>query len=173
MIVNFSRCFAWLLEHEGGFVADPLDNDGGCTNLGCTKRTYEDWIGRSVTVDEMRALTPDDVEPIYRARYWKPVQADLLPHGLDWMLFDWAVNSGPRTASKALQRLVMVRDDGVIGPNTMDAMARCETRRLIDGLHQERADFYGGLSTFHRFGKGWMRRNDETYMQALALFEGR
>ena len=45
---NFDKCLAMLLEHEGGYVNDPMDN-GGMTNLGVTRRVYEDWMDRPVT----------------------------------------------------------------------------------------------------------------------------
>lgn len=61
---NFDKCLEMLLEHEGGYVNDPMDN-GGMTNLGVTRRVYEDWMDRPVTEQEMRDLTPDDVAPIY------------------------------------------------------------------------------------------------------------
>ena len=52
-----------LLKHEGGFVNHPRD-PGGMTNLGVTKKVYEKWMGREVTEQEMRDLTPEMVAPI-------------------------------------------------------------------------------------------------------------
>ena len=69
MQINFPLCMRWLLQHEGGFSNHPED-PGGATMLGVTKATYEDYIGRSVTIDELKALTQEDVEPTYRTRYW-------------------------------------------------------------------------------------------------------
>ncbi len=136
---------------------------------GVTKATYEDYIGRSVSIDAIKALTQEDVEPIYRSRYWDKVQGDSLPSGIDWMVFDWAVNSGPRRASQALQRAVGSRADGVIGPNTLDAVARCNDVETVDKIHAEREAFYRSLSTFPTFGRGWLRRAEETMEQATNL----
>ena len=60
MTGNFEKCLEYVLHHEGGFVDHPQD-PGGATNLGCTKATWEKWIGRPCTVAEIKALTPDDV----------------------------------------------------------------------------------------------------------------
>ena len=168
MIVNFQRCFWWLLAHEGGFVNHPED-PGGATNLGVTKAVYEDWIGRSVTIDTIKGLTKEDVEPIYKKRYWNRIKGDLMPSGLDWMLFDWAVNSGPSAPVKTLQRNIGVRVDGSIGPKTMDALSRCDTAPTMRDIYESREAFYRRLSAFPTFGKGWLRRNDETYEQAQSL----
>ena len=62
---NFDHSLEMLLHHEGGFVNHPKD-PGGVTNLGVTKKVFEKWVGREVSVDEMKALTPTDVAPIYK-----------------------------------------------------------------------------------------------------------
>ena len=98
---NFDKCFEMLLAHEGGFVNHPED-PGGATNLGVTKRTLQNYLGRHVSMDEMRNLTPEDVKPIYRKNYADAVCFDDLPAGLDWAMLDWAVNSGSGRAAKAL-----------------------------------------------------------------------
>ena len=57
---NFDKCLEMLLSHEGGFVNHPED-PGGITNLGVTKKVYDEWTGRESTEQEMRDLTPEDV----------------------------------------------------------------------------------------------------------------
>ena len=169
MQINFPQCMTWLLQHEGGFSNHPED-PGGATMLGVTRATYEDYKGRAVTTDELKALTQEDVEPIYRTRYWDACQADSLPSGVDWMAFDWAVNSGPKRASQALQRAVGSRADGIVGPKTLDAVAKSTNDlETIDKIHAQRESFYRSLSTFDVFGRGWLRRNDETMEQASNL----
>ena len=107
---NFDKCFEMLLAHEGGFVNHPED-PGGATNLGVTKRTLQNYLGRHVSMDEMRNLTPEDVKPIYRENYADAVCFDDLPGGLDWAMLDWAVNSGAGRAAKALQKIVGAKQD--------------------------------------------------------------
>ena len=102
---NFSQCFALVLKHEGGYVDNPAD-PGGATNLGCTKAVWEQYIGRSVTKDDIKALTPNDVMPLYKAKYWDTIKGDDLPEGVDYAVFDFAINSGPSRAAKALQSVL-------------------------------------------------------------------
>ena len=168
---NFDHCMEMLLHHEGGYSAHPKD-PGGRTNLGVTQRVYEAWIGREVTEQEMKDLTVDDVKPIYRANYWDAVWGDHLPSGVDWSVFDWAVNSGPARATKALQRIVGAVSDGVVGPKTMQAVMDMDPVKIIDMMYEERQRFYQGLSTFDTFGRGWTRRNKETRQAALLMAEG-
>lgn len=165
---NFDNSLKMLLKHEGGYVNHPRD-PGGMTNLGVTKRVYEAWVGHEVDEAAMRALTPDDVAPIYRANYWDAVWGDHLPSGVDFSVFDWAVNSGPARAIKALQRIVGSVSDGVMGPKTMQAVMDMDAEKIIDMMHGERQRFYERLDTFDTFGRGWTRRNNETRQAALLM----
>lgn len=165
---NFEHCLEMLLHHEGGFVNHPKD-PGGMTNLGVTKKVYDAWIGRESTEAEMRALTPEDVAPIYKKNYWDKVRGDDLPSGVDWCAFDWAVNSGSGRPAKAIQRCVGATQDGAIGPKTLALVFDQDVERIIDYVYDRRQSFYESLPTFKTFGRGWTRRNEETRKQALAL----
>ncbi len=165
---NFSKCLDMLLAHEGGFVNHPED-PGGMTNLGVTKKVYDEWIGRESTEQEMRDLTPDDVAPIYKKNYWDRIKGDSLPSGIDWCLMDWTVNSGKSRPSKAVQRAVGATQDGSIGSQTIGLIMEKDPEEIINYVYGVRQDFYKGLKTFETFGRGWTRRNKETLHQALEM----
>ena len=167
---NFDKCLEMLLHHEGGYVNNVHDR-GGMTNLGVTKRVYDDWIGRESTEQEMRDLTPDDVAPIYKKNYWDRVKGDSLPSGLDWACFDWAVNSGSGRPAKAVQRAVGAEPDGAIGPQTLGLIMEKDPEFIIDYVYIVRKAFYEGLDDYKHFGRGWSRRNKETLKQALSMVE--
>ena len=168
MTKNFDKCLSMLLEHEGGYVNHP-DDPGGMTNMGITKRTYDDFHGTDIDEEGMRQLTTADIEPIYKENYWLKCKCHELPSGVDWAMFDWAVNSGPSRAAKALQRAVGASTDGVIGPQTLALAKGVDRVNLINRMAMYREQFYRSLSTFDTFGKGWLRRNDETREQAIAM----
>ena len=161
---NFDHCLEMLLEHEGGYVNHPSD-PGGQTNLGVTKRVWEDWGGTK----DMKELTPEDVAPLYKKLYWDKIKGDELPSGVDWCVFDWGVNSGTSRSAKALQRIVGTRDDGHIGPKTMELVMEADVHEIINKMYQERQEFYEKLKTFDTFGKGWTRRNKGTLAQSLEM----
>jgi|TARA_B110000881_G_C18364694_1_gene408158 lysozyme family protein len=167
---NFDKCLEMLLQHEGGYVNDSRDS-GGMTNLGVTKRVYEDWVDRKVTEQEMRDLTPDDVAPIYKKNYWDRVKGDYVYSGVDWCLFDWAVNSGSGRPAKAVQRAVGATPDGVIGKQTVGLIMEKDPKFIIDYVYTVRQAFYEGLDDYKHFGRGWSRRNTETLHQAMKMVE--
>jgi len=162
---KFSEALEVILHHEGGYVNHPKD-PGGETNLGVTKRVYEDFGGEK----EMKELVKEDVEPIYKKNYWDRVKGDDLPEGLDLCIFDFAVNAGPGRAAKFIQRLVNTIVDGGIGPNTIkcinDHVEKYGVSTTIDQYQSARHNYYQGLSTFETFGRGWTRRVDEVTEKA-------
>ena len=154
---NFEASLAHVLQSEGGFVNNPAD-PGGMTNLGCTKAVWEEFVGHPVSEADMRGLTPADVAPLYKRKYWDKVSGDDLPAGLDYAVFDAAINSGPGRAAKWLQEAVGVEADGAIGNGTLAAVAAFDVQELIKAYNDKRLGFLQGLPTFGTFGKGWTNR---------------
>jgi lysozyme family protein len=169
---NFQKALELMLKHEGGFTddkRDPGNKNGGSTNLGVTQAVYEQWIGRKVTHEEMKALKPENVAPIYKHNYWKRLSCDQLPAGLDFFCFTYGVNAGTGRSAKTLQGLIGAKQDGGIGPKTLAMLERHGVKDLLQRMHDKRQGFYEGLNTFKHFGNGWTRRNKEELNEALEL----
>ena len=165
---NYDECLKTILHHEGGYVNHPKD-PGGETNLGVTKRVYQEHGGTK----DMKDLLVEDVAPIYKKGYWDKIKGDDLPGGLDLCVFDFGVNAGPGRAAKFLQSMIGTTVDGGIGPNTL---AKVEEYIRENGEHESvkkyqemRQKYYEQLSTFDTFGKGWTRRVEETTKLALDI----
>ena len=170
MAESFDHCLKIILHHEGGYVNHPKD-PGGETNLGVTKRVYEEWGGTK----EMRDLTVEDVAPIYEKNYWGRLKCDKLPMGLDLCVFDFGVNAGTGRAAKYLQRMIGAYADGAIGPNTLSKVREFVSSEGLDAAIQDyqaaRQKYYESLSTFETFGRGWTRRVDETTKEATSMIK--
>jgi len=158
---NYQKCLETILHHEGGYVNHPKD-PGGETNLGVTKRVYEEWGGKK----DMKDLLVEDVAPIYKKNYWDRIKGDQLPNGLDLCVFDFGVNAGTGRSAKYLQRMIGTVADGGIGPNTLkklDEFIKANSlETAIERFQAKRQEYYESLSTFKTFGRGWTRRVDET-----------
>lgn len=154
---NFEPALREVLRHEGGYADHPSD-PGGRTNLGVTQRVWEDWTGSEVGEAEMRALTIADVTPLYRRRYWDAIRGDDLPAGVDFAVFDFAVNSGVNRAARFLQRIVGEREDGRIGARTLAAARLHDAADVIADLCALRLVYLRGLPIWPTFGRGWARR---------------
>lgn len=173
MNANFDECMKHLLMHEGGFSNHSQD-PGGVTNLGVTAGVWEEWVGRPVTEKEMRNLTPIMVKPLYKRKYWDACRCDELISGVDYVVFDCAVNSGVGRAIKLLQSCVGATPDGGYGSITAALVKKAESdpTRLIEIYSAKRLEFLESLKTFPVFGKGWSRRIAEVKDQALVMAQG-
>lgn len=173
MRANFPAALDAVLRHEGGFVDHP-DDPGGATNKGITIGTLK-RIGIDVDGDgdsdlaDLKALRRSDVERVYRLFYWDAVKADLLPSGVDYAVFDFAVNSGVSRAAKALQRILGVEQDSNIGPKTLAALAGTDAAALVTSLCDGRMQFLKAIKGWRTFGRGWTARVDDVRAMALRL----
>lgn len=165
---NFQRALALVLRHEGGFVNHPKD-PGGATNKGITIGTYRRYINAKGTVADLKAITDEQVATVYKKHYWDKVRGDDLPSGVDYAVFDFAVNSGPARAAKYLQSVVGVKQDGIIGRETIAAATWSDPGATINALCDKRMAFLRGLSTWSAFGKGWTNRVANVRHHALDM----
>jgi len=167
---NWDKCFDLVIVNEGGYVDNPAD-PGGATNWGCTKAVWEQYIGHEVSKEDIRNLTKEDVKPLYKRNYWDAIHGDALPSGLDYCLFDCAINSGVGRATKFIQEIVGVFADGAIGNNTVTAINQMNTVTMINEFSDKRQAFLETLKTFPVFGKGWTKRVTEVRIKSLEMAE--
>ncbi|MEI2387627.1 glycoside hydrolase family 108 protein [Breoghania sp. JC706] len=155
---NYRQCLEWVLAYEGGYIDHPKD-PGGATNRGVTQRVYTAYRKRlGLSTQSVRHITADEVASIYRSQYWDAIRGDGLPAGVEFAVFDFAVNSGVRRAVKALQRALGIRADGIIGNITLAAARAADPESLITAVCKRRMSFLHRLSTFATFGRGWTHR---------------
>lgn len=142
----FAYALAFVLAHEGGYVAD-LGDGAGETHFGITQRSYPHV--------DIKALTEADAAAIYRRDYWDALGLEQLPPAVAVVAFDAAVNHGPKTSVRLLQQALGVAVDGVIGPVTAQA---AEAPEAVDRFCAARAVRYAELAQFPKFGRAWMTR---------------
>lgn len=169
---NFESSLKHLLVHEGGWSDHPAD-PGGATMKGVTLQVFREFKRNPhITKEELRNISDEDLATIYKKRYWDAVRADELVSGVDYAVFDCAVNSGPGRAIKILQACVGTTPDGGFGSVTMAAVAQFQNdvaKTLVKEYCEKRLDFLKSLKTFEVFGKGWERRVNEVEKTALEM----
>ena len=157
--MNFDTAFTKLLKFEGDYSNDK-DDPGGATRYGITEQVARE-NGYS---GPMRELPLDFAKAVYKRKYWDTVQADSLPSAVQYAIFDAAVNSGPRQAALWLQRAVGVKDDGVIGPQTLKAVGELAPDGVLRRFLGQRLLFMASLPNWPTFSKGWARRLGDLLM---------
>lgn len=165
---NFQRALSLVLKHEGGW-SDHSKDPGGATMRGVTLATFRRYVKPNATKDDLRKITDEQIAAVYRRHYWDAVAGAELPDGIDYAVFDFAVNSGPARAAKYLQAIVGTSTDGKIGPATLAATRAMFHAEVIHKLCDSRMAFLKRLPTWATFGKGWTNRVTDVRRHALEL----
>jgi len=171
---TFKKAVAVIFRKEGGYVNNPRDN-GGMTNKGITYKTLARWRGvapQTISERDMRGLSRQEAEDIYYARYWQACRCDDLPDGLDLLIFDFAVNSGPARAAKFLQAAVRQTRDGIIGGMTLRAVSRANIPDVISKITADRIAWLKKHEDWDEFGNGWTKRFRQIERKALKINHG-
>lgn len=182
---NFPPSLACALVHEGGKDDDPRD-PGGRTAYGVTQTRYNQYRrARGRPTRDVWLIEPAERTEIYKTYYWDVVQGDLLPAGLDYAVFDGAVNSGDVQAAKWLQRAINevsarmglspITVDGRIRPGgeTLQRLAEIEDHdAIISAMQDRRLAMLKNLRTWAVFGRGWGRRVAEVRKLGVAVARG-
>lgn len=152
-----------------GLVNHPKD-PGGKTNFGVIQRTYDSFRkNQGNQKQDVLFISPEEIKKIYAQEFARKIRFDDLPTGLDYALFDFAVNSGVKNAVTELQKFLGVTPDGILGANTLAAIKNKPTDKLVLGLTEARMKFLKRLPHWSDFGKGWTRRVRAVNEGALAL----
>jgi lysozyme family protein len=118
----------------------------------------------------MKDLTKDDVAPMYELKYWRPCYCEVLPRGLDFVVFSMGVNAGPGRSVKLLQQSIGCVPDGVIGPRTRELISSSNGANLIAKFSETRREYYRSLGK-PMFEKGWLNRCDREEQEALQMIK--
>lgn len=153
--MSFNKAVEFVLKHEGYYSNDPSDA-GGETKFGISKRAYPNL--------DIKNLTRDKAIDIYKRDYWDKLPADL-PIPIRCVLFDCAVNTGVSRAIRLLQSAIKVTPDGKWGKFSQSALNKFSANDILIKFATERIMFYSALSTFNRFGKGWVSRTVSTIIE--------
>lgn len=171
-MANFGKIIGFILSWEGGYVNDP-DDDGGETYRGISRKKHPQWDGWK-DVDARQPLKKDaiikdaaldfKVVAFYETKFWHEIGGNAInSQAVANMACDWQVNSGDN-CTKALQRIVGVYPDGIVGPKTIAAINAMPETLLLTKLRQYRIDFYYDLvrrkPKNQKYLKGWLRRTD-------------
>ena len=174
METNFKQSLAWVRESETGHTDsdtpneahwgngdDPSDS-GGRTSRGIIQSEYDAYCRMAGLPhgDVYKAPNPV-VDDIYHRSYWNPY-CPAMPPGVDYMLFDDSVLSGPATAIMTLQRALDVDADGHIGILTSEAISKADPATLIAQIATARLARYRRIEQARpkdlKFKAGWENR---------------
>lgn len=160
-----------MVGSEGAFDDDPDDRGNwtsGKVGQGELKGTKYGIASHVYPNLDIKNLTLDQAKDIYLRDYWGQ-RCDNLSSGVDYLYFDICVNNGKGAATKLFQRGLGVASDGIWGPKTEAALAAADPKALIESVSGYRNSYYRSLSTFWKYGNGWLNRVKRVRADALAM----
>lgn len=150
----------WLIDnYEGVMYTNRPTDPGGPTKYGITLADFREFFKHDATAEDVQSMTRDQAEHVYLVKYWNGMHCDDLPSGVDFMVFDCAVNQGLGRASRFLQAALNVKADGYIGPLTLKAAQSDQPLELVNAVAALRMFAYGEINhMWHEYGHGWAKR---------------
>jgi len=164
-MANFELYYPKLKVHEGGYAsadyAASIGDRGGETYLGIARNFNPEWEGWQI-VDEYKAkhgvpkwnsTIPDDRLPVLakqltKTKYWDALKCDLYAsQSVAEYVCDFGYNSGIRTAAKALQKVVGVTADGIIGSQTLLVLNGHNQEQVFKALVSVRVEFINNITS--------------------------
>lgn len=159
--ISFDLAWSRLIDHEGGLSMDrddPGNWTGGAVGRGQLKGTKYGISAASYPDEDIANLTLERAKYLTKRDFWDKASGDELDGAVAFQLFDASYNHGAGNAIRMLQRAVGASDDGQIGPASL---AKIHAMTLNDQLlrfNAQRIRFFTKLSTFTKYGRGWMNR---------------
>ena len=160
-MADYRKLKPFILRWEGGYINDQADL-GKQTNKGVTLSTYRSVFGKNKTVSDLKKITDEQWEFIFKKFYWDKWKADdIKDQNVANILVDWLWCSGSY-GIKIPQRVLGVYVDGIVGSKTIAAINARDGRELFDTIKQERKDFIDRICQTRpqnrKFKNGWMNR---------------
>jgi len=157
-IIFAEECIEWVIfELEGGDRYVELPGDpGGATKYGIAARFHP--------TEDIRNLTLDRAKDIYYNEYWTPAGLSLLQSvDVAKRVLGFAVHLGWKRAIKVLQRSLRatgdrVKEDGVLGPQTANAVNKIDPSIFVPMWRAEMAGWYRTNQKDDRYLEGYLNR---------------
>lgn len=160
-MADYRKLKPFILRWEGGYINDQADL-GKQTNKGVTLSTYRSVFGKNKTVSDLKKITDEQWEFIFKKFYWDKWKADdIKDQNVANILVDWLWCSGSY-GIKIPQQVLGVSVDGIVGSKTIAAINARDGRELFDTIKQERKDYVDRICQTRpqnrKFKKGWLNR---------------
>lgn len=161
-MADYRNIIPFIKSHEGGYVNHPNDK-GGCTNMGVTISTYRSYYGKTKTCYDLKKLTDEQWNNIFKNGYWDKIKGDqIVCQSVANIFVDYVWCSGSY-GIKYTQQVLGVFADGKVGPKTISAINNYpDQKELFEKIRQRRLDHFVAIvkknPSQRVFYKGWCNR---------------
>jgi len=161
-MADYKKLIPIVKRWEGGFANHPADPQGA-TNSGVTIATFRSVYGKNKTVQDLKNMTNEQWEYIFKTRFWDKWKADEINNqSIANLLVDWLWTSGVY-GIKYPQSVLGIKVDGIVGAKTLSAINNYPNQKeLFQKLWNRRKKHFDDIVKNRPqskvFYKGWIRR---------------
>jgi lysozyme family protein len=165
---NAALCIIWVLRQEDATLSGKvvvLADGAGMTRFGITSAVKPPFDFYT----KPAALALQDAIAIYQNQFWNPLAGDQISYvPLAASLLSFAINDGERfVAMHLLQAILGLPQDGVVGPQTIAAIAAQDGPTLLKKLQDAQWNHYQNVMIENpadeQYMDGWRARAYRIY----------
>jgi len=172
-MANFEPTVQWLLWLEDNKKTpgkiENLGDGAGLTRFGLTSNNFSTLLPASFWTYQMDFPTAvKQAKNAYELYHWFRIQGeDIADDELAAVMLSWAVNQIPSTAIRAMQHVLSVNEDGVMGKQTKTVLNSKDPRVLVKMYRAEWETRYRHLVDVNpakqQYLAGWLNRIYHVY----------
>lgn len=181
-MASFDKFLIHLTQAEAGYQNARIDSKGNKnslgvyvgTNHGISAPVYEQIIGHPPTAQEMKAITKDEANAIYKSLYWNVLNADAInSQEIANNIADHAVNAGQGSAIQLVQQRLFLDGHPVSFNNSgklnMDAvniinkLPENEQKLFFNSYSIDRKAAYESMNKPRELKDAWLARVDNYF----------
>ena len=155
----FNRTLVWegvTNPKAGGSLHNVAGDSGGWTLWGIAYNHNKEMFRN---FDDFKDTTYEEAAAIAYTKYYRAINAFILPLEARLMYFDIAYNMGNSRAIRLMQGCAKVPQDGVIGPATREKMQFVTEECLYNARNTAYNQLVKANVSLGKFLKGWLNRS--------------
>jgi lysozyme family protein len=155
----FNRTLVWegvTNPKAGGKLHNVAGDSGGWTLWGIA---YNHNTESFKNFDDFKDTTYEEAAAMAYTKYYRAINAFILPLEARLMYFDTAYNMGNARAIKLMQKCAKVPEDGIIGPATREKMLYVTEECLYNARNTTYNNLVRANIKLGKFLKGWLNRS--------------
>jgi lysozyme family protein len=170
-MADFTPIYKSTLKWEGGYQNYASDKANYTrsgrlvgTNRGISAIAYEQYLGHEPSIEEIKAITPQIAEKVYRKLFWNKIKGDEIKDQDVASIIFAALIGNPLQSNKIVQAALakLGKNISIKQPYTSEmvkAINRTNSKKLFYAIKEEKRKFLESLRTSKpEFIKGWMRK---------------
>lgn len=178
-MARFDQCAAWVIyqedDHAKPGAIKNLGDGGKLTRLGVTQAHFGTLVDPTFFTSMPFDQALKVAKGVFEKYFWNPFAGNLI--GSDFIaapMLSFAVNSSVERSVRALQKVLGLREDGIVGVNTLFTVNSKDAVSTAELFRAEWKNYYHEVVDMNplnlKFLNGWLNRASFPYPYDIPVF---